>query len=148
MPHRGNLLASFPDVTSEPVTISAHDILPSQFFQSRTVVHGEPRLMFAVLEDAVQSFKRYVAEPGTRARRLFTETAAWFADDDRTSPFSFVSICDALGLEPSYLRAGLRHYRRTHEPQLPLATKPVVPTHRPRSADPLDRLSIIDRTRA
>ena len=66
------------------------------------------RLMAAVLEDAVHE----LTHPGggsarTRARRC-EEILAWFAADDDTWPFSFVNVCDALGIAPTRLRAQLR----------------------------------------
>jgi len=66
------------------------------------------RLMAAVLEDAVHE----LTHPGggsARARgRRCDEILAWFASDDDTWPFSFVNVCDALGIAPTRLRAQLR----------------------------------------
>ena len=103
--HRGGL-------GLEPETI-----LPSQFFdrvQIDASLQPEKRLMLAVLEDGVGTFQKYAAAPGRRARRLFAEAEEWFASDDTAGPFSFVSICQALGLEPHYLRRGLRRWREQH----------------------------------
>jgi hypothetical protein len=55
---------------------------------------------------------RHDARPG---RKLFRETAGWFASDDTSSPFCFVTICQLLGLDPDYLRAGLRRWRDEHQ---------------------------------
>ncbi|HET9470699.1 MAG TPA: hypothetical protein VFO24_06305, partial [Usitatibacter sp.] len=56
---------------------------------------AERQLMLAVLADAVRS---YLGNRGARdreARALFRETLAWFASGERSSLFSFASICDA-----------------------------------------------------
>ena len=65
---------------------------------------AERQLMLAVLADAVRS---YVGNRGARdheSRALFRETLAWFKSADRTTLFSFESICDALDIEPDYVR--------------------------------------------
>jgi len=36
------------------------------------------------------------------------ELLAWFASPDRSWPFSFENICDAIDLDPAQVRAGLR----------------------------------------
>ena len=35
----------------------------------------------------------------------------WLDSDDMSWPFSFASICQALDMEPEYLRRGLRYWR-------------------------------------
>jgi hypothetical protein len=77
-------------------------------------LRAEQRLLLAVLEEAVRTFQRYLDGEGRRSRRLLREVEAWFASDDPTFPFSFVPLCDALGLDPSYLRSGLRRWRASH----------------------------------
>jgi hypothetical protein len=95
--------------SSLAAAVVSHDLLPSQVERrSGAQLQAEQRLMLAVLEDAVLTFQRYAGDPGTRARRLCIETAAWFASNDTAGPFSFVSICQALDLDPDYLRRGLR----------------------------------------
>lgn len=151
MPHRGNTLASLLDVKGPPLSTPvqpSNELLPSQLFPSRAALQPEKRLMLAVLEDAVQTFLRFVAEPGAQARRLFVETTAWFASDDTSSAFSFASICEALDLEPSYLRSGLRRYRLAHtrpaaapDPR-PMPEGADVPYHPTALQDPIGRLSI------
>lgn len=91
------------------VSMVSHDLLPSQL-ERRTGARIQPEqmLMLAVLEDAVATYRRYAGEAGARARRLFLETATWFASDDADGPFTFVAICQALDLDPAYLRRGLR----------------------------------------
>jgi hypothetical protein len=89
-------------------------VLPSQFFdrfQIDASLQPEKRLMLAVLEDAVGTFQKYAIAPGRRARRLFAEAEEWFNSDDASWPFAFVNVSQALGLEPLYLRAGLRRWR-------------------------------------
>jgi hypothetical protein len=78
---------------------------------------AERQLMLAVLADAVRS---YLGNRGARdgeSRALFRETLAWFASADQTTLFSFASICDALDIDPDYVRRmlvvqSLRHRRR------------------------------------
>jgi len=89
-------------------------ILPSQYFdrfQIDASLQPEKRLMLAVLEDAVGTFQKYAVATGRRARRLFTESEEWFASDDTSWPYAFLPICQALGLEPEYVRRGLQRWR-------------------------------------
>lgn len=65
------------------------------------------RLMLAVLDRAVNDFRTYAAVPTQRGRRIFGEIDAWFrASTDGV--FDFETICDATGLDPDFIRKGLR----------------------------------------
>ena len=89
-------------------------ILPSQFFgrfQLDASLQPEKRLMLAVLEDAVGTFQKYVTSSTRRGQRLFAEAEEWFAAPATEWPFSFESICQALGLDAAYLGGGLRRWR-------------------------------------
>jgi len=87
-------------------------MLPERFFDSRvklTAVCPETALMYAVLEDAFLCFhKQFESDPRfiERAR----EAEDWFFSDDSRWLFSFVSVCDALGLEPHYIRKKLKNW--------------------------------------
>ncbi len=101
-----------PAVGLEPETI-----LPSQFFERVQIdasLQPEKRLMLAVLEDAVGTFQKCAGATGRRARRLFAEAEEWFASDDAEWPYAFANICQALGLEPLYVRKGLRRWYDQH----------------------------------
>ena len=74
-------------------------------------IQPEKRLQVAVLADAVLAFRRWAGVEHPRARRLFGEVDAWFASDDADGPFTFVTICDSLGFDPTYVRRGLRQSR-------------------------------------
>jgi hypothetical protein len=69
--------------------------------------------MLAVLEDAIGIFLRHGPRADARGHRLFVETAEWIASDDDASPFSFRSVCEVLGFEPTCLRRGLARCRAT-----------------------------------
>ena len=66
----------------------------------------EKRLMLAVLEDAIGLFCRHRHAQGRRRRRV-AEAVIWLWSDSRDGPFAFVNVCEALGLDPLYVRAGL-----------------------------------------
>jgi len=103
-------------------------ILPSQFFdriQIDASLQPEKRLMLAVLEDAVGTFQKYVAATGRRGQRLFNEAEEWFSSEPGEWPFAFESICEALGLEPAYIRAGLRRWRDGQRGDVPSSAKVV-----------------------
>jgi hypothetical protein len=71
----------------------------------------ECRLLWAVLQDGVETYMKYATATGRRGKRLFAEAERWIMEDDPTWLCSFVSICHSLGLEPEYLRAGLKRWR-------------------------------------
>ena len=88
-----------PDSMAEgPFTIDC--MLPTQFTERRPIRCGEERLMFAVLEDAVNCFFGDVP----KARM---ESTLWFKDRGATGPFAFESICQVLGFDADWLRRGL-----------------------------------------
>jgi len=73
----------------------------------------ELRLRAAVLVDAIRCL-----EPSTDAyqRKLTRHARRWFLNTEANQPFSFVGVCDALGLEPGRIRRALRHLLRSTEP--------------------------------
>jgi hypothetical protein len=74
-------------------------------------VQRERRLLLAVLEEAIWTYQRYAFADDRRGAALLSQVEEWFASEDSEWTFSFVAICDALGLETTYLRAGLRQMR-------------------------------------
>ncbi len=97
-------------------------VLPSQFFgilRQKGFVEGEKRLLAAVLADAVDCYMKQAFNPEASGRQVFRDAEAWiFQDETGTWLFSFRNICDILGLEPEYIRRGLRTWRNTREPSL------------------------------
>ena len=91
---------------------TAASVLPEQFFDSRVklaAVCPETALMYAVLEDAFLCFHAQF-ETKPRFVERARESEDWFFNDDSHWPFSFVSVCHALGLEPHYIRKKLKHW--------------------------------------
>ena len=75
-------------------------------------MEGERRLMLAVLEDAVDSYRKYALARDPREQACFLEAREWFLSDDRSWLFAFENVCDVLEMNPDYLRAGLDKWRR------------------------------------
>src|SRR5258708_1642302 len=73
----------------------------------------ECRLLWAVLQDGMETYMKYAGATSRRGRRLFAEAEQWVSEEDPTRLCSFVSICHVLELDPSYLRAGLQRWRTT-----------------------------------
>jgi len=71
--------------------------------------------MLAVLEEAIRTYQRYACAHDLHGATLRTQVEEWFASDDCDWLFSFVAICDALGLESSYVRAGIGRLRERAE---------------------------------
>lgn len=111
-------LLSDSEAASQLLLTSA--VLPEQFYTRPTgceAQRGEAALMRAVLEDAIQCFQKQFVRKGRRVGRLAREAEEWFAADDPRWPFSFVNICDVLGLDPEYLRLGLKRWGERQETQ-------------------------------
>jgi hypothetical protein len=72
----------------------------------------EKVLMLAILQDAVQSFQKYLLAPRDKERNVFEETERWILNENREWPFSFTNICEVLGIHPQYLRKGLLDWKR------------------------------------
>jgi hypothetical protein len=68
--------------------------------------------MSAVLLDAVECFQKYLLLHDEYSNRLFKEAENWIVDNDREWLFSFINICDALAIDPHYLRQGLLRWKQ------------------------------------
>ena len=92
---------------------------PSLYYQyletlrSRTCLEPERELMLAVLEDAIVCFQKYAFARDGKGRRLFLDAQRWIVEKDCNWPFSFENICFHLGMDPSYIRGGLRRWEKS-----------------------------------
>jgi hypothetical protein len=88
-------------------------LLPAQFYANRGERLNEPikRLALAVLEDALRLYQRGEPKRGTQARSAYVEAVAWLFYP-MEGPFCFDSVCEILGIEAEYLRAGLQRWDR------------------------------------
>ena len=72
--------------------------------------------MLAVLIDAVRAVSTEpMIMPHIRVYRALLRDRAWFLSEDRSQLFSFMNICDSLGLNPDYIRRCV--LRRTSDSQ-------------------------------
>jgi hypothetical protein len=94
------------EASGEPETI-----LPEQFFRRSVASSPERCLMLAVLEGALLDLRRSANRRTARMRRLADEVEGWFAADDDRWPCSFLSICQALGIDPAAVRSCLPRWR-------------------------------------
>ncbi|HXJ36489.1 MAG TPA: hypothetical protein VMS22_20835 [Candidatus Eisenbacteria bacterium] len=89
-------------------------LLPSQYFdriRRRASFDGERRLMVAILEDAVDVYRKQVGARDRKRHQLFEDAEAWIESADKSWIFSFENICDVLGIEAAYVRKGLRAWK-------------------------------------
>ena len=81
-------------------------ILRSQFFElvGTRSLSSEQRLMLAVLADAINVVQECGASSSLRKRNSFNEAWSWIFAKRVSSPLSFDSVCDALGMDAGGLR--------------------------------------------
>ena len=74
--------------------------------------------MLAVLIDAIRGLTavRDAANVRIRAHRAWVRDRAWVQSEDESTPFSFVSICHALGLDAGYVRRCVLQSENTSRP--------------------------------
>lgn len=119
-------------------------LLPEQYLDTyRRKLHLEPekKLMLAILEDGVACFQKYVFARDGKGKALFREAENWIEEKGGEAVFAFDSVCESVGLDPEYLRRGMRKWKAQALAQQGQA-KVVQLTARPRSAlraDPLSR---------
>ena len=94
---------------TEPDTLSLRYYFDS--WRGSGYLQPEKRLMFAVLQDAVECFQNQKFEQRNKATSQFMDTEEWIFRDDHDWPFSFFNICEAVGMDPDYLRKGLLHWK-------------------------------------
>ena len=92
----------------QPDTLVAEEYLAN--YRRKVPLEPEKTLMLAVLEDGVRSFQENLFAQGGKKQILFEEAKEWLFSADSDGIFSFSSICTALGLEPGYIRRGLRRW--------------------------------------
>jgi len=68
----------------------------------------EKALLLAVLEDAIHRYRKFAGARNRAGREQFREAAEWLMGGGDGWVFAFDNICDLLGLDPEYVRRGLR----------------------------------------
>jgi hypothetical protein len=85
-------------------------------FKRLTPLEPEKKLMFAVLEDAIICFQRFLRAKNSKQKKLHQEAVSWIFDRSDNWVFSFENICAACGLDPDYLRMGLLNWMHQRKP--------------------------------
>ncbi|HEX9444533.1 MAG TPA: hypothetical protein VGA73_10450 [Candidatus Binatia bacterium] len=85
-------------------------LLPIQYLDTlhrRTPLEPEKRLMWAVLQSAIDCYQSHFSGSGAGPDESFSEVEEWIQASDQHWLFSFANICETLGFHPQYLRGGL-----------------------------------------
>lgn len=67
----------------------------------------ERALMSALLFDGVQSYMNHICSTESADRSKNREAYLWVHNRDNDYVFSFENVCEALGIDPEYLRLGI-----------------------------------------
>jgi hypothetical protein len=89
-------------------------LLATQYFdriRRRKDFTGEQRLMYAIIEDAVDVYLKHATARHRHHQQLFVEAELWFESTDHSWIYAFETICDYLGLDAGHLRRGLHAWK-------------------------------------
>jgi hypothetical protein len=81
--------------------------LYSESFRRTRMLEPERELMLAILTDAIECLQKYCGSRQATATRLFQEARDWIFDENEQDAFSFLNVCQALELDPCYIRRGI-----------------------------------------
>ncbi|HEY2990932.1 MAG TPA: hypothetical protein VGL11_24685 [Candidatus Binatia bacterium] len=90
-------------------------LLPVQYFdllRRKVPIEPEIRLMWAILEDAIDSYRKHHFPQRGKPNGRRDEVESWIFDRGNDWLYSFDNICETLGIDPQYLRGGLRRWKR------------------------------------
>jgi hypothetical protein len=97
------------------------DVLaPVQYFERwrrRRWKSPEIMLMFAVLEDGIACFQKFSSARSRHGKAMFREAEIWLMQGHNDGLYAFENICDVVGLDPNYIRAGLCRWQRSGSDQ-------------------------------
>lgn len=87
-----------------------------QFFD--TFRRGEPiaperALLAALLQDAIQDYRKFKKARDPEGRERFREVEEWINETANDWIFSFKNVCELLNLEPEYVRRALDERKHT-----------------------------------
>jgi hypothetical protein len=121
--------------SEKPVVAFEADILAAEDFariyRSRPL-SPERELMVAVLEEALADYQRCWKARDKKGMERFADAQAWILESDSEWIFSFINCCEALGIEPDYLRQGLLRWNQAKRAKL--LSAPAIPQqkHQPK----------------
>jgi hypothetical protein len=98
-----------PLVRFEADILAAEDF--ARTYRSRPL-SPERELMVAVLEGALADYQRCWKARDKKGMKQFADAQAWIRESDSEWIFSFINCCEALGIDPDYLRQGLLHWNQ------------------------------------
>jgi hypothetical protein len=91
----------------------------------------ERELMVAVLEEAVADYQRCWKARDKKGMERFADAQAWILESDSEWIFSFINCCEALGIEPDYLRQRLLRWNQAKRAKL--LSAPAIPQQKHQS---------------
>lgn len=94
----------------EPDVLIADQFITAR--RRRATLSSEKRLMLAVLENALDYYRKYIVATDRNGRALFTEAAEWFESTSNDDIFSFENITETLDINPGYFRRGVAAWRQ------------------------------------
>jgi hypothetical protein len=104
-----------PNFGEKPFVPFEVDILATEDFacihRSRPL-SPEHELMAAILEEALADYQRCWKARDKKGMGHFADAQAWIVESNSEWIFSFVNCCEALGIEPDYLRRGLLPWKQ------------------------------------
>lgn len=77
-------------------------------FRRSEYVEPEKALIAAILEDAIHQYHKNRHARDAAGKEQFREAEEWIMHKGNGWIFTFVNVCEFLGLDPEYLRRGLR----------------------------------------
>jgi len=84
--------------------------LPTQFddiWHKTRAITPERALTLAVMWEALIDLEKFRFATRRRQQRLYWEAYQWVTSDDRAWPYSFLNLCDTLGLAADMVRRQL-----------------------------------------
>jgi len=91
-------------------------LTPGQYYDERrddSALRPIKRLMLAILEDALICLRNHANAKNRKHQLMYREAEQWLCREGGNAPFSFGMVCETLGIEPNYLRSGLRQWSET-----------------------------------
>lgn len=82
-------------------------------FRRSEYLEPETALIAAILEDAIHDYRKYRSARDPSGKERFREAEEWLMHQGNGWIFSFANVCEFLGLDPEYVRRGLRETERS-----------------------------------